>query len=67
MNVISKNYLIDQKNHELSNDVYKGKSIQQEMKQIYHTYSKEALNEVSKIKNDMLIQAFKKKIEKDID
>jgi len=37
------------------------------MKQIYQTYSKEALNEVSKIKNDMLIQAFKKKIEKDID
>ncbi|CDW87513.1 UNKNOWN [Stylonychia lemnae] len=67
MNVIHKNQLIDQKNYELSNDQFKGKSIQQEMSQIYQTYSKEALGEVSKIKNDMLIQAFKKKIEKDIE
>eukprot|EP00347_Sterkiella_histriomuscorum_P020329 403338225 len=66
MNVIGNNQIYDQKNLDLDKTKSKAKSLQTEMKQIYRGYNKEALTDVSKIKNDMLIQAFKKKIEKDL-
>ena len=37
--------------------------MKQEMKQIYETYTKAALNEVQKIRSDMILQAFKRKAE----
>lgn len=54
MNVIAKNQIIDQKAFELG-DPNEKKSIKQEMKHIYEKFSKEALNDVQKIKSDLIL------------
>ena len=64
MNIIAKNQIIDQKTIDLNGQgKIQGKPMKQEMKQIYETYTKAALNEVQKIRSDMIIQAFKRKAE----
>ena len=69
MNVINDNQIVDLKRipeSVLAEQRLKGKNMDEVLSSIYQGFTKDALGDVQKIRSDMLLQSFKKKLDKDM-